>query len=319
MLKQEIEKRSSIIEKEMDKFIGLDEPEELYKASRHLLSAGGKRLRPVLALISAEAIGEDYRKILPSALAIEIIHNFTLIHDDIMDKDAMRRNAPTVHVKWDEPTAILAGDTLFAKAFEIITACDVEPENVVRATRMLADVCVKICEGQYLDMGFEKRKNISEEEYISMVERKTAVLIATACSMPAVLFGKDNKIVNTLWNFGLMSGTAFQIHDDVLDVVGGEKIGKDWCSDIVEGKMTLIAIKAMEMGVDIGIFGTGNAEEAEKREVMENLVSSGAIDYTKQMAEDYLSKAKSSLAVLEETPARRLLEDIADYLIHREY
>ncbi|MFP3909752.1 MAG: polyprenyl synthetase family protein [Archaeoglobaceae archaeon] len=319
MLKQEIEKRSSIIEKEMDKSIGLDEPEELYKASRHLLTAGGKRLRPVLALISAEAIEEDYRKILPSALAIEIIHNFTLIHDDIMDKDVMRRNAPTVHVKWNEPTAILAGDTLFAKAFEIITECDVEPENVVRATKMLADVCIKICEGQYLDMGFEKRKNISEEEYINMVERKTAVLIATACSLPAVLLGKDKQIVDTLWNFGLASGTAFQIHDDVLDVVGGDKIGKDWCSDIVEGKMTLIAIKAMEMGVDIGIFGKGNADESEKREVMEKLVSSGAIDYTREMAEDYLSKAKANLAVLEETPARKLLEDIADYLIHREY
>ncbi|MFW6185784.1 MAG: polyprenyl synthetase family protein [Halobacteriota archaeon] len=319
MLKQEIEKRSSIIEKEMDKSIGLDEPEELYKASRHLLTAGGKRLRPVLALISAEAIEEDYRKILPSALAIEIIHNFTLIHDDIMDKDVMRRNAPTVHVKWNEPTAILAGDTLFAKAFEIITECDVEPENVVRATKMLADVCIKICEGQYLDMGFEKRKNISEEEYINMVERKTAVLIATACSLPAVLLGKDKQIVDTLWNFGLASGTAFQIHDDVLDVVGGDKIGKDWCSDIVEGKMTLIAIKAMEMGVDIGIFGKGNADESEKREVMEKLVSSGAIDYTREMAEDYLSKAKANLAVLEETPARKLLEDIADYLIYREY
>lgn len=319
MLKQEIEKRSSIIEEEINKFLETKEPEELYKASKHLVSAGGKRLRPVLALISAEALEEDYKKILPSALAIEIIHNFTLIHDDIMDKDLMRRNAPTVHVKWNEPTAILAGDTLFAKAFEIITECDVEPQNVVNATKMLADVCVKICEGQYLDMGFEERTNISEEEYINMVERKTAVLIATACSIPAVLFGKGQDIIDTLWNFGLLSGTAFQIHDDVLDVVGGDKIGKDWCSDIVEGKMTLIAIKAMEMGVDINIFGKGNAEEWEKREIMEKLISSGAIDYTSQMAEDYLSRAKSNLAVLEETPARKLLEDIADYLIHREY
>lgn len=319
MLKQEIERRSSIIEKEIDKFLELKEPEELYKASNHLVSAGGKRLRPVLALISAEAIEEDYRRILPSAVAIELIHNFTLIHDDIMDKDAMRRNAPTVHVKWDEPTAILAGDTLFAKAFEILTECDVDPENVVRATKMLADVCVKICEGQYLDMGFEKRKNISEDEYINMVERKTAVLIATACSIPAVLFGKDKEVVDTLWDFGLLSGTAFQIHDDVLDVVGGDKIGKDWCSDIVEGKMTLIAIKAMEMGINLEIFGKGEAEESEKKEVMENLISSGAIEYTRQMAEDHLNKAKSNLAYLNENPARKLLEDIADYLIHREY
>ncbi|HID43602.1 MAG TPA: polyprenyl synthetase family protein [Archaeoglobaceae archaeon] len=319
MLREEISKKSSIIEKEINKYLKIQEPEELYKASRHLISAGGKRLRPVLSLISTEAIGEDYRKILPAAIAIEIIHNFTLIHDDIMDKDVLRRGVPTVHVKWDEPTAILAGDTLFAKAFEIITECDVEPENLVKASRMLAEVCISICEGQYLDMNFEDRAQISEEEYIDMVKKKTAVLIAASCSLPAVLFGKDKKIVDTLWNFGLLSGTAFQIHDDVLDIIGGEKIGKDWCSDIVEGKKTIIIIKAIESGVNLEIFGKGNADEKEKKMAVEKLMKCGAIEYAKSKARHYLNEAKSSLSLLDESPARNLLEEIADYLISREY
>jgi len=319
MLKDEISKRSLIIEEEIRKYLKIEEPEELYKASFHLISAGGKRLRPVLTLISAEAIGEDYRRILPAAVAIEIIHNFTLIHDDIMDKDELRRNVPTVHVKWDEPTAILAGDTLFAKAFLAITECDVQAENIIRASRMLADVCINICEGQYLDMSFEKRNKISEEEYIDMVKKKTAMLIAASCSIPAVLFGKDKKVVDVLWNFGLLSGTAFQIHDDVLDVIGGEKIGKDWCSDIVEGKKTLVIIKAMESGINLKIFGKGNAGNEEKKKAVEKLIECGAIDYAKLKAKSYLNEAKSCLSFLNESPARNLLEEIADYLILREY
>jgi geranylgeranyl diphosphate synthase type I len=168
-------------------------------------------------------------------------------------------------------------------------------------------------------MSFEKRDHISEEEYIDMIQKKTASLIAASCSLPAILYGKDEKIIDTLWNFGLLSGTAFQIHDDVLDIIGGEKIGKDWCSDIVEGKKTLIMIKAMEMNVNIEIFGVGKAEIGEKRKAVEKLISCGAVDYAKSMARGYLEKAKSNLALLEESKARKLLEDIADYLISREY
>jgi len=319
MLKEEIFKRASIIEDEIEKYLVIEEPEELFRAARHLIDAGGKRLRPVLSLIAAEALGEDWRRILPAALAIEIIHNFTLIHDDIMDEDVLRRNVPTVHVKWDLPTAILAGDTLFAKAFDILMECDVEPENLVKASKVVADVCVKICQGQHLDMSFERSDHISEKNYIDMVQKKTAVLIAASCALPAILFGKDEKIVNTLWNFGLLSGTAFQIHDDVLDIVGGEKIGKDWCSDIVEGKKTIIILNAIEKGVDIGIFGSGSAEIAEKKNAVEQLVACGAVDYARSMAENFLKEAKDSLHILEESYARDLLEEIADYLISREY
>jgi geranylgeranyl diphosphate synthase type I len=319
-VREEIAKRSKIVEEAIGKYLLFNkEPEELYKAARHLINAGGKRLRPVLSLVIAEAIKEDWNRIIPAAVAIEIIHNFTLIHDDIMDRDVMRRGVPTVHVLWDEATAILAGDTLFAKAFEILTKCDVEASNLVRASRMLADVCAKICEGQFLDMSFEKRSSISESEYIDMIMKKTAVLIAASCSLPAILFGKDEAIINSLWNFGLLCGMGFQIHDDVLDVIGKEKIGKDWGSDIVEGKKTLIMIKAMEMGVDIEIFGRGKAKKEDIERAVQKLVDCGAVDYAVNKAREFVEKAKENLSLIEDSPAKTLLMDVADYLITREY
>jgi len=318
-VKEEVAKRAEIVNKAIDELLPMRDPEGLYRACRHLIKAGGKRLRPVLSLISAEALGKDWKKILPAAVAIETVHNFTLIHDDIMDRDEMRRGVPTVHKLFGEETAILAGDTLFAEAFEILTRCDVEPENLVRATEMLADVCVKICEGQFLDMSFERRDFVSEKEYMEMVKKKTAVLIACSCSIPAVLFGESKEVIDALWNFGLLSGIGFQIHDDVLDLIGGEKIGKDWGSDLVEGKKTLVIIKAMEMGVDIEIFGKGKASREEIERAVKRLEECGAIAYASKRAREFVEKGKSYLKVLPDSEAKTLLMEIADYLVTREY
>jgi len=318
-IKKEVAKRAEIINKAIEEFLPVKEPEGLYKACRHLIKAGGKRLRPVLSLISAEVLGRDWKKILPAAVAIETIHNFTLIHDDIMDRDEMRRGVPTVHKLFGEPTAILAGDTLFAEAFEILTKCDVEAKNLIKAVYMLADVCVKICEGQFLDISFERRDFVSEDEYLNMVEKKTGVLIACSCSMPAVLFGESKEIVDALWNFGLFSGIGFQIHDDVLDLIGGEKIGKDWGSDLVEGKKTLVIIKAMEMGVEIEIFGKGKATREEIAKAVEKLKDCGAIDYASKKAREFVERGKEYLRVLPDSEAKDLLVAIADYLVTREY
>ncbi len=318
-IKNEVAKRAEIINRSIEEFLPIKEPEGLYKACRHLIRAGGKRLRPVLSLISAEALGKDWRNILPAAIAIETIHNFTLIHDDIMDRDEMRRGVPTVHKLFGEATAILAGDTLFAEAFKILTKCNVKPENLVKAVDMLADVCIKICEGQFLDMSFESRDFVSEEEYIDMVEKKTAVLIACSCSMPAVLFGEKEEIVEALWNFGLLSGIGFQIHDDVLDLIGGERIGKDWGSDLVEGKKTLVVIKAMEMGVEIEIFGKGKATKEEIAKAVQKLKDCGAIDYASKKAKEFVERGKEHLKILPDSEAKRLLIAIADYLVTREY
>ncbi|AEA46623.1 polyprenyl synthetase family protein [Archaeoglobus veneficus] len=317
-IKEEVLKRSEIINRAISEYLPVKEPEGLYNAARHLINAGGKRLRPVMCLISAEAVGGDVESVIPAAVAIETIHNFTLIHDDIMDRDELRRGVPTVHVAYDEPTAILAGDTLFAEAFKILSSCNVEAENLVKASRMLADVCIEICEGQYLDMSFEKREKISESEYLEMVRKKTAVLIASACAMPAVLFGMDSY-AKALWNFGIYSGIGFQIHDDVLDITGKDKIGKDWGSDIVEGKKTLIMIKAMELGVEIEIFGRGSASVEEIEEAVEKLKECGALDYARQKAQEYVERGKRELDVLPDSKAKSLLIELADYLVTREY
>jgi len=318
-VKEEVAKRARVVNEAIERYLPLREPKGLYEACRHLIKAGGKRLRPVLSLISAEALGRDWRKILPAAVAIETVHNFTLIHDDIMDRDEMRRGVPTVHKLFGEETAILAGDTLFAEAFQILTKCDVDERNVVRAVDKLAEVCVRICEGQYLDMSFEKRDFVSESEYLEMVKKKTGVLIACSCSLPAILFGEDDEVVDSLWNFGLFSGIGFQIHDDVLDLVGKDKIGKDWGSDLVEGKKTLVVIKAMEMGVEIEIFGKGKASREEIERAVKKLEECGAIEYASRKAKEFVETGKSYLRNLPDSNAKRLLMDIADYLVTREY
>ncbi len=318
MLKEEILERARIVNRAISELLPVKEPEGLYKASRHLINAGGKRLRPAICLIAAEAVGGNAEKIIPAAVAIETIHNFTLIHDDIMDRDELRRGVPTVHVAYDEPTAILAGDTLFAEAFRILTLCDVKAENIIRANRMLADTCIEICEGQYMDMSFEKRQKISEEEYLEMVRKKTAVLIATSCAIPAILFGTD-EYSEALWNFGMLCGTGFQIHDDVLDITGKDKIGKDWGSDIVEGKKTLIMIKAMESGVDIEIFGKGEASREEIERAVKRLEECGAIEYARNKAKESVEMGKKQLDILPDSKAKSLLIELADYLVTREY
>ncbi|AGK60555.1 farnesyl-diphosphate synthase /geranylgeranyl-diphosphate synthase [Archaeoglobus sulfaticallidus PM70-1] len=318
-LKDEISKRSEIIESAIKELLPVKDPEGLYVATRHLFKAGGKRLRPVLSLVVSEALNRDYRKILPSAVAIETIHNFTLIHDDIMDQDEMRRGVKTVHNMWGEPVAILAGDTLFSEAFYLMTFCDVDKENLIRGVRTLADVCVKICEGQYLDMSFEEREKVSEEEYIEMVTKKTSVLIAASCALPAILFGEDEEVIQSLWDFGIYSGIGFQIHDDVLDLVGRDKTGKDWASDILEGKKTIITIKAFEQGRLPEIFGKGKASTEEIEDAVKILEEIGAISYASNLAEKYIEMAKEKLNVLPNSNAKRVLEGIADYFVKREY
>ncbi|MCD6493387.1 MAG: polyprenyl synthetase family protein [Archaeoglobaceae archaeon] len=318
-VKSEVAKRAEVVNEAISNYLPIKSPEGLYKATRHLINAGGKRLRPVLVLISTEALGKDWTKILPAAVAIETIHNFTLIHDDIMDRDEYRRGVSTVHKLFGEPTAILAGDTLFAEAFEILTKCEVEAKNLVKAVELLSKVCVNICEGQYLDMSFEEEKFVNEQDYIEMVKKKTAVLIAASTSLPAILFGESEKIINALWNFGLYCGIGFQIQDDVLDLVGKEKIGKDWGSDIVEGKKTLIVINAFEKGVELEIFGKGEASKEEIEKAVKKLEECGAIDYAKNKAKEYVEKAKKELDTLKDSKSKELLKAISDYLISRDY
>ncbi len=316
MLKEEIERRSRIINDAIKALLPEKRPEGLYKAARHLIRAGGKRLRPVIFTLVSEMLEKDFKRVIPAAISIETIHNFTLVHDDIMDRDEMRRGVPTVHKLFGDSTAILAGDTLFAEAFSLISMCEVDSKNIVEAIRMLANVCIRICEGQFLDLSYENRKTISEEEYLEMVKLKTGTLIAASASMPAILFGERDK-VSHLWEFGILSGIGFQIHDDLLDLIGKD-IGKDWGSDLVKGKKTLIVIKAFEKGVELESFGKERATKDEIKRDIEKLIDCGAINYAKRMALKFAREAKEKLGIMPNNHAKKIILELTDYLVTRE-
>lgn len=292
----------------------------LEEASAHLLLAGGKRLRPALLLLSAESVkkGSSFN-LVPAALAVELIHTFTLVHDDIMDRDTMRRGVPTVHTKWDEPTAILAGDVLYAKAFEYLASVPA-PDNLrVKALGIMAKTCEEICEGQYLDMSFERRESVVEAEYLDMIRKKTGVLFAASAAIGGMLAGGKPMQVDALYEFGLSCGMAFQIQDDLLDILSNtEEIGKDRASDMKRGKKTMIAILAAEKGIDLTAHG-----EAEKEKGLEMLVSElrerGVIREVEEMAEHLMKRGIEVLKVLPPSPERELLEELGRYFVHRRY
>ncbi len=220
-------------------------PETLREACRYVLTTGGKRLRAVLVLLCSEAAGGTARAALPAAAAVEIMHNFTLVHDDVMDHAPSRRGVPTVHVKWDLNSAILAGDTLVALAYEELlrTRHDDLPTLVRLLTRGVHDVC----EGQAMDLAFERRNNVTVAQYFDMIARKTGRLITTSTELGARIGGGSPPTVRALRAFGAYLGRAFQLQDDLLDVVGDERqFGKTIGGDIVEGKRTYLLLTALE-------------------------------------------------------------------------
>lgn len=338
---QAIEARRELVNEALIEQLPIQEPERLYRASRHLPDAGGKRLRPTVTLLVAEALtgtdplSEDYRTfppldggnpidIMTAAVSIETIQSFTLIHDDIMDEDDLRRGVPSVHRAFDTETAILAGDTLYAKAFEFMLDTNVPPERTVRALSELARTCTRICEGQSLDVAFENRDEVTTDEYIQMVEQKTAVLYAAAARSPAVLLGTDDKTADALCEFGLDIGRAFQIRDDVLDLtVPSEELGKQRGSDLVESKQTVVTLHAREQGIAVeSLVETDTVEavsEAEIDDAVARLEAAGSIDYARELSSDLVERGKSHLDVLPENEARNLLSGIAEYLIERGY
>jgi len=318
-----LRKYSEIADERIRESISDITPETLLKASEHLITAGGKKIRPSLALLSAEAVGGEPEDAAGVAAAIELIHTFSLIHDDIMDDDEIRRGEPAVHVLWGEPMAILAGDVLFSKAFEAVIR-NGDSERVKDALAVVVDSCVKICEGQALDMGFEERLDVTEDEYMEMIYKKTAALIAAATKAGAIMGGGSPQEISALEDYGRFIGLAFQIHDDYLDVVSDEEsLGKPVGSDIAEGKMTLMVVKALERASDedrerlISILGSGDDKlVAEAIDIFERY---GATEYAHGVALDHVRMAKERLEVLEESDAREALAMIADFVLEREH
>ena len=306
-------------------------PRELYEASLHLVRAGGKRVRPALALLSSRLVGGSEEKTLPAAAALELIHVFTLIHDDIMDRDDYRRGVPTVHRVWGEPMAITAGDLLFAKAFESaarLVENGVEPSRVIEAMRIIAKAASTVAEGQALDMMFEERWDVTVDEYMDMIYRKTGALIEASTRVGGLAGGGSPEEVEALGEYGWRVGVAFQLRDDILGIYGsGEKLGKPVYSDLREGKKTLLVIYAMQHLDEDGreflrrVVGNPKASLDEYRRAADLIREAGALDHAMERAERLVEEAKRSLNRVKarDPEAKEILVELADFIVRREY
>lgn len=264
-----------LIEAELDKLcFSRQVPTEVYRPIDYMLAIGGKRLRPVITLAACEAFGGDVQKAIRPALGIEVFHNFTLIHDDIMDNAPIRRGKPTVHHKWNTNVGILSGDMMLIKAYELI--CSVDISKLSRVLRVFNDTATKVCEGQQLDMEFEEKASVTVTDYLQMIEAKTAVLLGGALQVGAIIAGAGDEDAEKMYRFGCKIGSAFQIKDDWLDSFGdAQKVGKRIGGDIVEGKNTYLMIKTRELASEnqrnelYHIYNNGHSDQEKIQAVME--------------------------------------------------
>ncbi|MEW6222497.1 MAG: polyprenyl synthetase family protein [Candidatus Hadarchaeota archaeon] len=323
-------KKARLVEAEINKWVPKNiRPEVLAKATRHLLETGGKKIRPCLAITACEAVGGKAGDVLEAAAALELLHTFTLIHDDIMDHDKLRRNVETVHVLWGEPVAIIAGDALFAKVFEAVAAnarrLELDGPRASELFRVVSQTSFEICRGQAQDMLFENRLDITEKEYMEMVGGKTGALMEASTRVGGMLGGGNLEEVEALGKYGRLLGVAFQIQDDILGVAGKEqKFGKPIGSDLREGKRTLIVIKALEMadrkGKKLLLKVLGNKPSKKNLgAAIDLLKTSGAIDYVSRKAVDLVEEAEDCLRVLPDSEAKAALESLADFVVKREF
>jgi geranylgeranyl diphosphate synthase type II len=294
----------------------------LYDPAQYILSIGGKRVRPVCVLMGNELFGEIIPDAFDVAMAIELFHNFSLIHDDIMDKAPLRRGMPTVHAKYGEPTAILAGDVMFAQAYDYLTK--VKLDYVQKIIQLFNKTSKEVCEGQQLDMDFEKKETVTLEEYLNMITLKTSVLLAASLKLGALLGGAGEGNQQHLYEFGKHLGIAFQVQDDYLDAFGDpEKFGKQVGGDILSNKKTFLLIRALE-----------TASPAAKKELQQLLQSDGTDkinsvlqiykdckvdDWAKAVKDKHLQIALQHLEDTAVLAVRKApLAALAEYLVSRE-
>jgi geranylgeranyl diphosphate synthase type II len=222
------------------------EPKNLYEPIDYILQLGGKRMRPILTLMAADIFSGEFKKALPAALAVEVFHNFTLVHDDIMDDAPLRRGKETVHEKWDTSTGILSGDAMLILAYQYFENYD--PEVFQKLAKLFSKTALEVCDGQQLDVDFEIRKNVRIDEYMNMIRLKTSVLVAAALKMGAIVANTNDENADLIYDFGLNLGLAFQLQDDYLDTFGDpETFGKQVGGDIIENKKTFLYLKALEV------------------------------------------------------------------------
>jgi len=323
------------ISKRVDAFISKvvnvnEEPKELHQAAKHLIDAGGKRGRPYLVIKACELVGGDEETSIPVAAAVEMLHTFTLIHDDIMDKGNFRRGVKSVHRQWDAPTAILAGDLLFAKVFETIGKFvdreKVDKSAILDILTAMAEAAVLICDGQAYDLEFEGEQAVAEEDYFRMIGGKTATLWEASAKVGALIGGGSKKEIDHLSKFGLYAGISFQLIDDILGLVADEEIvGKSVGGDVKEGKMTLIMIHALKNASQskknriLATLGNSSASEAQLNEVTEIVRSLKSIDYVREKAKKCMEKALESLDIFPHCEAKEDLMGFARFIVERNF
>ena len=277
------------------------EPATLYEPIEYILGLGGKRMRPVLTLMAAEVFDADYKKALPAAMAVEVFHNFSLVHDDIMDDAPLRRGKVTVHEKWNINTGILSGDAMLILAYQYFE--QYEPVVFRDLAKLFSKTALEVCEGQQWDVDFEERNDVAIPQYLKMIEYKTAVLVAAAMKMGAIIAKTTEKEADLIYDFGLNLGLAFQLQDDYLDAFGDpETFGKQVGGDIIENKKTYLYLKALEFSskeksVELQqLFSLQLEENSAKIETAKAIFDdSGASKATQEAIEKYTFKAFETL------------------------
>jgi len=299
------------IEHEIGKLDWSREPKGLYEPIGYALSAGGKRIRPRLALLGALAVGGAEEKVLPAALALEVFHNFTLLHDDVMDKAEVRRGRPTVHIKWNENTAILSGDQMLIEAYKLLG--NVPGNKLAGVLRLFNKMATEVCEGQQLDVDYEQQEHVTIADYMKMIRLKTSVLLATALQIGAYIADGTEAEQQALYEYGINLGLAFQIQDDYLDCFGDPAtFGKAIGGDIREGKKTWLWLSALQKkqhlqtlcGKDVAktlrVYEESGVKEAAEKEIAR--LTALAVD---------------NLGVLKDSPAKVELIQLAEKLLNR--
>jgi geranylgeranyl diphosphate synthase type II len=297
-------------------------PRSLYQPIRYVLNGGGKRVRPVLVLLACEAVGGTRKQALHASAAMECLHNFTLVHDDIMDHASSRRGRPTVHTKWDANVAILVGDELLALAFRVLLRTP--SDRIHDITKVFTEGVVEVCEGQAYDKDFEMRKDVSLDDYLLMIKKKTGKLISVSTEIGALVGGGTDQHVRALRRYGEYVGRAFQIQDDYLDIMADEReLGKTVGSDLQEGKRTFLFLAALRKakGKDrrqlLSISKNGALTQRTLREFRRIFRETGALDSAHAWITRDLSRAKRELECLPPSSARGMLSWFTDMLLHR--
>ncbi len=305
--------------------IQASEPVNLYNPMAYILGLGGKRIRPVLALLTAELYGTDHKMALPAALALELFHNFSLVHDDIMDGAPLRRGNSTVHDKWDVNTAILSGDAMLIRSYQFFE--DYEPELYKKLVALFTETAFGVCEGQQYDVDFESRNDVTLTEYIHMIECKTAILIGASMKMGALIANAPAADVQAIYDFGSNLGIAFQLQDDYLDAFGDPDLfGKQVGGDIIENKKTILYLNARQMASpsaakDLDKMFTGIARDPDHKVAAVKAIyrESGAAEKTQEAIQKYTEAAFEKLQHLQLPEAEKdLLRQVGGSLMNRE-